>query len=119
MILEDDSNLLDLEEMILTYEGYDVTPIRHYESIEYLLDFLPEMILLDVRLGDGYGNSLCQEIKNNPDTAEIPVILISGSNNLQRLAKECNADDFLSKPFNNIDLVKIVKKYDCAKEDVN
>ena len=83
MILEDDEDLLSLEEMILMGEGYNVIPFNHYQSPDYMIDFMPELILLDVRLGDGYGHLLCKQLKNNPVTSNIPVILISGSMNLR------------------------------------
>lgn len=112
MILEDDEELLKFEEIILMEEGYNVIPLNHYLSLEYLIEFLPEIILLDVRLGDGYGHLLCKELKNNPNTVNIPVILISGSTNLKELSEEYKANSFLSKPFDINDLVELVKQFD-------
>jgi len=112
MILEDDEELLGLEEKILMGEGYNVIPFNHYQTLEYMIDFRPEVILLDVRLGDGYGHLLCQELKSNPNTSNIPVILVSGSKNLKHVAEEYSADSFLSKPFDVSELVDAVKQFD-------
>ena len=112
MILEDDEDVLGLEEIILMGEGYNVIPFNHYQSPEYMIDFMPEVILLDVRLGDGYGHLLCKELKDNPNTSNIPVILVSGSTNLEHVAEEYFADSYLSKPFNINELVDAVKQYD-------
>ncbi|MGZ3832520.1 MAG: response regulator, partial [Mucilaginibacter sp.] len=97
---------------ILTDEGYHTIAFNHYESVTNLMDFAPEIILLDIRLSDGYGHLLCEELKSNPKTAQIPVILISAADNLAKIANDYNADDFLSKPFSVNDLIQIVKKYD-------
>jgi CheY-like chemotaxis protein len=112
IILEDDERILELLETILIDEGYYVTAINQYKPLEYLIDFTPDLILLDVRLADGYGHLLCKDLKANPVTSHIPVVLISGSDNLEEIAKECHADSYLSKPFSVEDLVSVVKQFD-------
>lgn len=111
LVLEDDKATLELVELTLESEGYFVIGINHYEPLEYIIEFGPELILLDIRLSDGYGHLLCKDLKANPITAKIPVLLVSGSNNLEAIAKEYQADDYLCKPFNVDELVKIVKEY--------
>lgn len=112
IILEDEKNTLELVETVLGEEGYDAIAINHYEPLEYLIDFAPELILLDIRLSGGYGHLLCKDLKANPITSHIPVILISGSDNLEAIAKGCKADGFLSKPFTLQDLISTVKQFD-------
>ncbi len=111
LVLEDEKAILELIEMFLESEGYFVIGINHYEPLEYIIEFGPDMILLDVRLSDGYGHLLCKDLKANPVTTKIPVILVSGADNLEVIAKECKADDYLCKPFNADDLLKVVKEY--------
>ena len=112
IVLEDNKEILDLIEEILTDEGYHIMAFNHYESVDNIIDFAPQLILIDVRLTDGYGHLLCADLKANPQTSHIPVILVSGAGNLEKIAQECHADNFLSKPFNMDDLVKMVKLYD-------
>ena len=111
LVLEDEESILELIEILLTGEGYDVMTIDHHEPLEYLMDFEPELILMDIRLSNGYGHNLCKDFKANAATASIPVILVSGSNNLEKIAKESNADGYLAKPFENNDLLDCVKRY--------
>ena len=111
LLLEDNKESLDLIEEILTEEGYHVIAFDHYESVDHIIDFAPELILLDIRLSDGYGHLLCEDLKNDPKTKNTPVILVSGAGNLEKIARDCRADDFLSKPFDLVDLVQMVKQY--------
>jgi DNA-binding response OmpR family regulator len=111
LLLEDNKESLDLIEEILTEEGYHVIAFDHYESVDHIIDFAPELILLDIRLSDGYGHLLCEDLKNDPKTKNTPVILVSGAGNLEKIARDCHADDFLSKPFDLEDLIQMVKLY--------
>jgi len=112
VVLEDENATLELMESILTEDGYDVIPFNHHEPLEYLIDFDPQLMLLDIRLANGYGHLLCKDLKANPLTAKIPVILVSGSNNLDIIAKDAQADAYLSKPFGVNDLLQVVKAFD-------
>lgn len=112
IVIEDNKEILDLIEEILTEEGYHVMAFSHYESVDDLMDFAPQLILLDIRLTDGYGHLLCEDLKANPKTKKIPVILVSAADNLEKIARDSHADNFLAKPFSVEDLIKIVKQYD-------
>ena len=115
VILEDDKATLELVESILSEEGYFVSAINHYKPLDFFVEFEPNLILLDIRLTNGYGHLLCKELKADPDTAHIPVILASGADNLEVIAKECNADGFISKPYSMTDLVALVKHFENVK----
>jgi DNA-binding response OmpR family regulator len=114
VVLDDEKSILDLMEIALEEEGYNVIAINHYEPMEFFMDFDPKLILLDIRLSDGYGHHLCEDLKANPVTSAIPVILVSGADNLGKIAKESKADGYLSKPFNVDELISCVKQYDIA-----
>jgi two-component system phosphate regulon response regulator PhoB len=111
LVLEDNKQSLDLIEEILSGEGYHVIGFNHYESVDNIVDFGPQLILLDIRLSDGYGHLLCEDLKADPKTNHIPVILVSAADNLEKIARECHADDFLSKPFDMIALLQMVKQH--------
>jgi DNA-binding response OmpR family regulator len=111
LLLEDEKNILDLMQEILEGEGYNVIAFNQYESVEEIIEFAPHLILLDIRLSNGYGHLLCEDLKANPKTSHIPVILVSGAGNLEKIAKDYNADNFLAKPFDMEDLINMVKLY--------
>jgi DNA-binding response OmpR family regulator len=111
VLLEDNKLCLELMEEILLDEGYHVIPINHYEAVANIIEFGPQLILLDIRLSDGYGHLLCGALKANTATNHIPVILVSCADTLEKIANECHADNFLSKPFDLQSLLHLVKRY--------
>lgn len=110
-VIEDDRDILDLIEYILTDEGYAIKLYDHIAPIDQIIDQQPALILLDNRLANGFGASLCLALKSNEKTRHIPVIIVSASTEIKQIAVECRADAFLPKPFDLDDLVKLVKQY--------
>ena len=111
VLIDDDKDILDVVQFILAEEGYDVVLYDHLVQLEVIVVQQPSVILLDNRLGSGYGYEFCLTLKSNDSTKEIPVILVSASEGLELIAKQCNADTCLSKPFDLATFVKLVKHY--------
>ena len=85
--------------MMLEMEGYEVISTLNGNTV---LDFehpLPDMYVLDIWMSGVDGRELCRKLKTEEQTKDIPVILISASNDLKRSAETAGADDFLPKPF--------------------
>lgn len=61
--------------------------------------FKPHVILLDVYLGTTNGLEICVELKTNPKTKKIPVIIFSAHINETAIMDFCKADDFIAKLF--------------------
>lgn len=87
------------------------------EALEKTEQLQPDIILLDVLMPDMNGFEVCKKLKENPKTAHIPVImvtaLINAGDRLRGL--ECGADDFLSKPINDLALLSRVRNLLRAK----
>jgi len=111
LVIEDDNDILDLLQYILEDEGYRVWASKHSEHIDTIVEHQPDLVLLDDRLPGEYGHVICSRIKTDPRTKNIPVVLVSATRNLEKVAFDCKADDFLPKPFDLKDLVKVVKQY--------
>lgn len=98
LVVDDNAEILEVIAIILEGEGYKV---NCYPTGELLLEtvntFKPDLILLDIMLGDYDGRELCDALKNNSETSHIPVVLISAANDLQLHANK--ADGFVAKPF--------------------
>jgi len=77
----------------------------------------PDLILLDVMMPDMDGFQVCQSLKADPRTAHIPVIMVTALINARDRLKglECGADDFLSKPINDLALFSRVRNLLRAK----
>ena len=111
IVVEDDRDILDMIQYILTDAGYKVVGYDHLINIENIIEKRPSLLLLDERLADGYGSTICLELKSNPLTKQIPVILVSAVINLPQIAKDCGADAYLNKPFDLNELIKLVQQH--------
>ena len=77
ILIEDNEDILDVMQYVLTDEGYDVVAYDHLQRFEEILEQQPALILLDIRLANDLSNTLCLAIKSNPTTKHIPVIPVS------------------------------------------
>jgi DNA-binding response OmpR family regulator len=99
LIIEDDIDTIEMVEILLQSAGYAVIKINKLITLNEIAATNPALIIVDFLLPHRLGNELCEDIKNNPATKHIPVILYSASNLLRKVAEECHADTYISKPF--------------------
>jgi CheY-like chemotaxis protein len=69
------------------------------------------MIFADLTIKGMGGDQLCSAIKAHPDTRDIPYIVLSGDRDIAEKARTCGADDYMGKPFEFEDLIRLVNKY--------
>ena len=102
LIVDDDPSILKNLQEILSLEGYKVyTAENGKDALKKLFEIEPDIMLIDFLIPEIDGISLCKIIKNNPETVDIGVILITAANDLNTRVKglASGADDFLNKPF--------------------
>jgi DNA-binding response OmpR family regulator len=101
LVLDDDIFILSALCDVLEYYGYEVkTQTRGDKVFEQIDEYHPDLILLDVMLAEMDGRDICRRIKEKPDTAGIPIIMISGTHNLDDCLKDqLPPNDFVAKPF--------------------
>jgi putative two-component system response regulator len=77
-----------------------------FQAIEKAKQLLPDVILLDVMMPGMTGFEVCQRIRNDPQIAEIPIIILTALDDRESLlnALKAGADDFISKPFDRYEL---------------
>ena len=94
-------------------EGFDVKCCDDASLVpEVVYDYDPDLILLDIMLNGIDGREICRDLKNTGETSHIPIIMISASHTLfNGRDKECDAEDFIAKPFEITELVSKVGKY--------
>jgi DNA-binding response OmpR family regulator len=97
-VADDDPGILDAVGMVLEMEGYEVNTTLNGNTV-LTQNLIPDVYILDIWMSGSDGRELCKKLKSEEKTKNIPVILISASNDLKRSAETAGADDFLAKPF--------------------
>ena len=110
LIIENDADTNDLLSDIFRASGYIVVQWIEYEAMHEIVELKPDLILIDYFLNGLLGSSICIVIKNNPLTKTIPVMLMSGIFDLEKIARDSCADDFLIKPFDIVELQRKLKR---------
>lgn len=112
LVLDDDEDILNVISYILTDKGYEVETLSGGEEIFQAIGrFHPDLVLMDVMLGDMDGRMICKELKHQCETSALPVILISASHDLaQSLRQDGAPNDFIAKPFDIDNLIKKVEQ---------
>lgn len=81
------------------------------DGLELIMKETPDIVISDIRMKMVSGIELCENIKSSPQTAHVPVILLTGSSaeDVKLKGIECGAEDYLTKPFNKDIIVAKVK----------
>ena len=112
LVVDDDEDVLLLIRILLDRHGFLVELLSSSTFIQKKIrEFEPGLIILDVNLQDGDGRVICKELKENPLTQHIPIILFSSDHNIIKDFKEYHADNFIGKPFEANKLVDHANKY--------
>src|SRR5574341_1164484 len=112
LIVEDDQSLAWAEARVLRQAGH--TPIHAPDAHTALQEAAdrPDLILLDLRLPDLPGEEVLRRLKSRPETAQIPVLVITGYPEAAaqlRAAGEASVVDILLKPFASMRLSQMVE----------
>lgn len=112
LLVDDDEGILEALTAILEFEGYSIkTATSAARVLQTVKKEKPQLILLDFMLGGTNGNVVAHVLKSTPQTASIPIIMISAHPNAAAEAQECGADDFIAKPFDIDELLEKINRY--------
>ncbi len=112
IVVDDDLGILDAVSLILEDAGYTTLAISDGNKVFKKIEkFTPDIILLDVLLSGTDGRVLCRQLKDDPQTKAIPIVMISAHPTAKLTIKEYGANAFLPKPFEAKELLKIIEKY--------
>lgn len=112
LVVDDVDTNVRLLEAKLTIEYYDVLTCRDGSSaIEIARAEQPDLILLDVMMPSMDGFETCRKLKDDPATRHIPVVLVTALDGREDRLRglEAGADDFLSKPLDDVVLMARVR----------
>ncbi len=81
------------------------------ETLEKVAELQPDLILLDIMMPKLSGFEVCRKVKQDPDTKQTMILMVTALNELGDIERAVNAgcDDFLSKPINKLELLKRVE----------
>ncbi len=108
LVVDDERDLLELLSLNLSAEGYTITTVETgKEAISAIETERPDLILLDIMLEDISGIQLTGKLKNSPETASIPIILLTAKDTEMDMVVglSVGADDYVTKPFSTKVLV--------------
>lgn len=110
--VDDDSTILDIEVYALTQTGFEARGFSDAVSmLNELKNEKPDLIVLDIMLPEKDGVQALKEIRSNPQTADIPVIMATAKGTEMDKIKglDTGADDYLVKPFGVMEMISRIK----------
>ena len=112
LVVEDDPQVARLIALVLQRNGYQSRIVADGQSaLHEVKAKQPSMIFADLTIKGMGGDELCKRLKGLAETKEIPYIVVSGDRDVAEKARQCGADDYMSKPFEFDDLIRLVTKY--------
>lgn len=111
LLLDDNKDLLLIVQIILKAQGYTVVQACCVdEALLKIKVHQPSLIMMDVFIKEEDGRELCSQLKADPATNTIKIIMMSGIETENANLQMIGADDFLSKPFDYNDLLERVNR---------
>jgi len=113
LIADDEPNIVASLEFLMEQAGFEVKVAPDGAAALALVgSFRPDLVLLDVMMPVKNGYEVCQQLKGDPDTRGVKVILLSAKGRDVEVAKglELGADAYVTKPFSTRDLVAKAKE---------
>ncbi|HEX8552583.1 MAG TPA: response regulator [Abditibacteriaceae bacterium] len=102
LCVDDEPAIRDVIFAVLTREGYAVEKVPNgFAALESVAQREPDLIILDVQMPRLSGYDVCRELKGNPFTARIPVLMLTAQSAVEDKISgfDAGADDYLGKPF--------------------
>jgi phosphate regulon transcriptional regulator PhoB len=112
IVADDEKDILELVSFNLEQEGFSVLKaVNGRKALEMIKAGKPDLIILDLMMPEINGMEVCRNIRNNPDFADLPVIMLTAkSDQLDKiLGLEIGADDYITKPFHVRELIARVR----------
>ena len=114
MVVDDEESLRELAQAIFSSEGFDITTAASgQECLDILNTEKPDLILMDMMMPGMYGRETTEKIRQNPATKNLKIVFLTvarfsetGKETLDSL----KVLDYITKPFDNEDLIKRVRK---------
>jgi DNA-binding response OmpR family regulator len=113
LLVDDHQTVFRLMQAIVRIKGYELIYAESgQQGIVMARQEQPDMILLDVMMPDIDGFKVCQYLKENEDTKDIPVMFLTarGAEDDLETGRKAGADGFMTKPFQTVEVLKQIEK---------
>lgn len=111
-VVEDDANIREIETIALKNGGHTVEGASCARELFAKIDEkLPDLALIDIMLPDKDGYEIVKELRNNPSTRKLPIIMVTAKSTEMDMVKglDIGADDYIKKPFSVMELITRVR----------
>lgn len=112
LIADDNQQNCELLEAYLASEPFEIEmAFDGQDALDKVAKQHPDLILLDIMMPRMSGYEVCKQLKQNPATKDIPILMVTALNEMGDIEKAVNAgcDDFLTKPVNRLELTTRVR----------
>jgi adenylate cyclase len=119
LVVDDTPQNIKVLDAILSPRGYTVVAARSgAEALQKVRDAAPDLVLLDILMPGMSGYEVAQRLRGDPSTRSLPIVMVTalGAQEEKVKAIEAGADDFLTKPVNQLELLARVKSLLRIKE---
>lgn len=109
LVVDDDFDLLSITKSLLERNDFEVHAISNANDIDAVIaSFNPEVILLDISIGNEDGRIICRELKTTKGSSHLPVLLFSANLDVSDTLAPYLADGFVEKPFSKNELLNSI-----------
>ena len=121
--IEDDPGMMDLVTLIVERRGYQIFgALNGRDGLDIIFKSPPDLILLDLMMPDMDGWDVYHQVKADPNTQNIPVIIVTAKSlEIDRVLGMlvAKADDYITKPFRPQELIDSIEKVITARSAMN
>ncbi|MCV6823942.1 MULTISPECIES: response regulator transcription factor [Halocynthiibacter] len=113
LLIEDEPNIVEAIRFILSRDGWRVdTHADGKTAVEAVRNVSPDVVVLDVMLPNRSGFDILQELRNDPATEALPVLMLTarGQTKDREAAERIGASRFMTKPFSNAEVLESMRE---------
>ncbi|MFZ7094068.1 response regulator transcription factor [Primorskyibacter sp. 2E233] len=112
LLIEDEPNIIEAIRFILSRDGWQVdTHSNGVDAVDIVRTKVPDVLILDVMLPGRSGYDILRDLREAPETAGLPVLMLTarGQSKDRELAERAGVNCFMTKPFSNSEVLNAVR----------